>query len=123
MTNNVNEKILKGNVIDLRLWRLQRNTALLALILIALHLIIQLVIFKNEIISFDVVSKRLQNFFLLAVDVSLLIVVSIHAFLGFRSIVLDYINRSIILNVLTKIMISIIIFTILYGTFALIAFI
>ncbi len=114
---------LKGISLDLVLWRLQRSTALLALFLVFLHLILQLIIFRQEVISFEAVSFRLKSYFLLAIDVVLLIVVSIHGFLGFRSILQDYAHKSAASRVITIISILIIIFTILYGLVALLAFI
>jgi len=75
---------------DLTLWRLQRKTAIYAVPLVLIHLILQYLVFGVETISYETVSVRIQAGVILLVDLALLITVSLHAFVGIRGIVYDY---------------------------------
>ena len=114
---------LSGNSLDLKLWRLQRSSAVFVLFLVITHLILQYIVFNSDAITFLEVSDRIKSGFILAVDVVLLISVSIHGYLGFRSILLDYINSSRLACFITYTIIFTIASTILYGLVALRAFI
>ena len=114
---------LSGNSLDLKLWRLQRSSAVFVLFLVITHLILQYIVFNSDAITFLEVSDRIKSGFILAVDVVLLISVSIHGYLGFRSILLDYINSSRLACFITYTIIFTIALTILYGLIALRAFI
>ena len=114
---------LSGNSLDLKVWRLQRSSAVFVLFLVITHLILQYIVFNSDAITFLEVSDRIKSGFILAVDVVLLISVSIHGYLGFRSILLDYINSSRLACFITYTIIFTIASTILYGLVALRAFI
>ena len=114
---------IRGNSLDLKLWRLQRSSAVFVLFLVITHLILQYIVFNSDAITFLEVSDRIKSGFILAVDVVLLISVSIHGYLGFRSILLDYINSSRLACFITYTIIFTIASTILYGLVALRAFI
>ena len=114
---------LSGNPLDLALWRLQRSSAIFVIILVIVHLILQFIVFNSDAISFLEVSTRIKSGFILAVDVVLLISVSVHGYLGFRSILLDYINSSRLACFITYAILLAIASTILYGLVALRAFI
>ena len=117
------EAYLSGNPLDLKLWRLQRSSAILVIVLVVAHLILQYIIFNADAITFQEVSDRIKSGVILAVDVVLLISVSIHGYLGFRSILLDYINSSRLACFITYTILFAIASTILYGLVALRAFI
>ena len=114
---------LSGNSLDLKLWRLQRSSAVFVIVLVVVHLILQFIVFNSDAITFLEVSDRIKSGFILAVDVVLLISVSIHGYLGFRSILLDYINSSRLACFITYTIFFAIASTILYGLVALRAFI
>ena len=76
---------LSGNLLDLKLWRLQRSSAVFVLVLVIVHLILQFIVFNSDAITFLEVSDRIKSGFILAVDVVLLISVSnLHHFLCYR---------------------------------------
>jgi succinate dehydrogenase / fumarate reductase membrane anchor subunit len=114
---------LIGNSLDLALWRLQRSSAIFVMVLVALHLVLQFIVFNSDAISYLEVSDRIKSGFILAIDVILLISVSVHGYLGFRSILLDYINSSRLACFITYTILLAITSTILYGLVALRAFI
>lgn len=114
---------LSGNSLDLKLWRLQRSSAIVVMVLVAIHLILQFIVFNSDAITFLEVSDRIKSGFILAIDVVLLLSVSIHGYLGFRSILLDYINSSRLACFITYTILVAIASTILYGLVALRAFI
>ena len=114
---------LSGHSLDLKLWRLQRSSAIFVMVLVAIHLILQFIVFNSDAITFLEVSDRIKSGFILAIDVVLLISVSVHGYLGFRSILLDYINSSRLACFVTYTILLAIASTILYGLVALRAFI
>lgn len=114
---------LSGNSLDLKLWRLQRSSSVFVLLLVIVHLILQFIVFNSDAITFLEVSDRIKSGLILAVDVVLLISVSIHGYLGFRGILLDYINSSRLAYFITYTIFFAIAATILYGLVALRAFI
>jgi succinate dehydrogenase / fumarate reductase membrane anchor subunit len=114
---------LSGNSLDLQLWRLQRSSAIFVMVLVVIHLILQFIVFNSDAISFLEVSDRIKSGFILTIDVVLLISVSVHGYLGFRSILLDYINSSRHACFVTYTILLTIALTILYGLVALRAFI
>ena len=106
---------------DLRLWRLQRITAILALPLVLAHVILQLWVFGPDH-PFDVVSARVKMGLILTLDVLLLAVVSAHGWLGMRSLLQDYARSSAAAGWITRITLGLLIATIAYGLVALTAF-
>ncbi|HYC36026.1 MAG TPA: hypothetical protein VEC19_06365 [Usitatibacter sp.] len=106
---------------DLRLWRLQRHTALLALPLVVAHVILQLWVFGGDN-RFDVVSARVKLGMILALDVVLLAVVSAHAFLGLRSMLQDYAKSSASAILITRACVALFVAIFAYGLVALTAF-
>ncbi len=114
---------LSGNSLDLKLWRLQRSSAVFVVVLVVVHLILQFIVFNSDAITFVEVSDRIKSGFILTVDVILLISVSVHGYLGFRSILLDYMNSSRLAYFITYTIFFAIASTTLYGLVALRAFI
>ena len=106
---------------DLRLWRLQRHTALLALPLVLAHVILQMWVFGGDN-SFAVVSARVKMGLVLTLDVLLLAVVGAHAFLGLRSVLQDYARTSSAAAWATRIPLFLFVFILAYGLVALAAF-
>ncbi len=81
-------------LLDLRLWRWQRYTALVALPLVLAHLALQYFAFGVDASSFAQVSARLKGGAILGLDVVLLAAVGAHAFLGLRSMLQDHARSS-----------------------------
>ena len=106
---------------DLKLWRLQRTTAVVALPLVLAHLILQLWVFGPEA-NFDAVSARVKMGVILALDVVLLVVVSAHAWLGMRSMLQDYARGSGAAGWITRATVLLFVATVAYGLVALTAF-
>jgi len=114
---------LSEKPLDLRLWRLQRSSAIFVIVLVSIHLILQLIVFNSDLITYLAVSERMKRGALLAIDIILLVAVSIHGYLGFRSILLDYINSSRLASFITYSILLATAVTIVYGLIALSAFI
>ena len=106
---------------DLRLWRLQRHTAILALPLVLAHVILQMWVFGGDN-PFDVVAARVKMGLILTLDVLLLAVVSAHAFLGMRSVLQDYARTSSAAAWATRASLFLFVFTVAFGLVALAAF-
>jgi succinate dehydrogenase / fumarate reductase membrane anchor subunit len=115
--------LLSEKPLDLRLWRLQRSSAIFVIVLVSIHLILQLIVFNSDLITYLAVSERMKSGALLAIDIILLVAVSIHGYLGFRSILLDYINSSRLASFITYSILLATAVTIVYGLIALSAFI
>lgn len=106
---------------DLRLWRLQRTTAVAALPLVLAHVILQLWVFGPDA-GFEAVSARVKMGLILTLDVALLAVVGAHAFLGLRSVLQDYAKSSGAAAWTTRIALFLFVATFAYGLVALTAF-
>ena len=75
---------------NLRLWRWQRRTAVLLLPLVTFHVVYQYFIVGMDKINFAGVAGKLTVAGFLALDLILLFAVAAHAFIGIRSIAIDY---------------------------------
>lgn len=81
---------MSSSLKELQLWRWQRRTALIALPLVLLHVVLQYFVFGSATASYDVVSARLKLGAFFVLDLLLLAAVSSHAFIGLRSVLMDY---------------------------------
>lgn len=108
--------------LDLRLWRLQRTSALVLLPLLAFHILYQYFLISPDAISHSAVSERLNMALFLIIDIFLLLSVVTHAFLGLRSIVMDYSSSSSSQRNGTAIILALLGITIIFGLVALFAF-
>ena len=106
---------------ELRLWRLQRSTALATLPLVIAHVVLQLWVFGHDN-AYDVVSARVKMGAILTLDVLLLCAVSAHAYLGMRSMLQDYARSSDAAAWITRGSLLLLAATFVYGLAAMIAF-
>ena len=106
---------------ELRLWRLQRTTALATLPLVIAHVVLQLWVFGPDN-AYDVVSARVKMGAILTLDVLLLAAVSAHAYLGMRSMLQDYARSSAAAGWITRATLFLFVATVAYGLVALTAF-
>ncbi len=113
---------MNSSLIELRFWRWQRYTALLALPLVILHVVLQYFVWGIDTITFDAVSARMKMAAFLALDLMLLAVVTTHAFLGLRSIFMDYAKNPASAQRTTVLLAVTLAGVILYGLAALAAF-
>lgn len=95
--------------------------ALVSLPLVLAHVILQLWVFGPEQ-RFDVVSARVKMGLILTLDVLLLATVSLHGFLGLRSMLQDYARNASAAGWITRITLFLCVATIAYGLLALTAF-
>lgn len=109
-------------LLDLKLWRWQRYTALLSLPLVVAHVALQYWVFGLETANFDAVSARVRGGVILGLDVLLLAAVSAHAFLGLRSMLQDYARTSRFATWITWATLLALAVTFVYGLAALAAF-
>ena len=107
---------------DLALWRLQRHTALAALPLVLAHVVLQYWVFGIDNASFEAVSARVQGGVILALDVVLLGVVSLHAFLGLRAVLQDHAKSPAAVRRITVATLAASALVFAYGLVALFAF-
>ena len=107
---------------ELRLWRWQRYTGLLALPLVVAHVALQYGVFGVDAASFAGVSARLQGGAILALDVLLLACVSAHGFLGLRSMLQDYARSARAATWITRATLAAFAAIVVYGLAALAAF-
>lgn len=114
---------MKGMPVELRLWRWQRTSALVLLPLVAFHIIYQYFVVGPGAISYDSVSARLNLALFLAIDILLLLSVATHAFLGLRSIVMDYAPSAAFAQRGTAVILALLAGTILFGLITLFAFV
>lgn len=113
---------MKTPSLDLRLWRLQRSSALVLLPLVAFHILYQYFLIGPDAISHSAVSARLNMALFLIIDILLLLSVVTHSFLGLRSIVMDYASSSSSQRNGTAIILAVLGITTLFGLAALFAF-
>lgn len=113
---------MTSSLIELRLWRWQRYTAFLALPLVMLHIVLQYFVFGIDTTTFDAVSARARMAVFLGLDVLLLATVTAHAFLGLRSIFMDYAKNPIAAGRTSVLIAATFAGVILYGVAALAAF-
>lgn len=76
--------------LNLLIWRWQRRAAILLAPVLAFHVIYQYFVIGMDRISFSSVSDKLATAGFLVLDLVLLILVTMHAFAGLRSIMIDY---------------------------------
>ncbi len=114
---------MKNTSLELRLWRLQRTSALVLLPLVAFHILYQYFYIGPDAISLSVVSARLNVALFLIINILLLLSVVTHAFLGLRSIVMDYASSSSYKRNGTAVILALLGSTIIYGLAALFAFV
>lgn len=113
---------MQNPLLELKIWRWQRYTALLLLPLVGFHVVYQYFVLGMDSISHDAVSGRLQLAVFLAIDVALLIVVSAHAYIGLRSILMDYAKSPAAARRASLVVACLLAATVLYGLLALFAF-
>lgn len=109
--------------LELRLWRWQRTSALILLPLVAFHILYQYFFADPHAITYGLVSARLNLLLFLAIDILLLLSVLTHAFLGLRSILMDYAPSAVFARRGTLVILALLGITILYGVSALFAFV
>lgn len=109
-------------LLDLKLWRWQRYTALILLPLVVAHVVLQYWVFGLAAANFDAVSARVRGGVVLGLDVLLLAAVSAHAFLGLRSMLQDYARNSRVAAWITWATLLAMAVTLVYGLVALAAF-
>lgn len=103
------------NDMSVRLWRWQRWSAVVLLPLLAFHIVLQVYVIGTENIDFSGAAERLGVFMYYAVDVVLLVTVVMHAFIGVRSILLDYVARDRLTRRLTFVLIGFSTGLVIYG--------
>jgi succinate dehydrogenase hydrophobic membrane anchor protein len=81
-------------MLELKLWRWQRRSALLLLPLVTFHLYFQYFVVGIDGIDFRSTAARLSGGLLIAIDVLLLATALSHGLLGLRSIAIDYARSS-----------------------------
>ncbi len=113
---------MKSTSMELRLWRWQRTSALLLLPLVAFHILYQYFYIGAGSISHSAVSARVNMALFLIIDILLLLSVVTHAFLGLRSIAMDYASSPAFRRVGTAIVLALLGSTIIFGLAALFAF-
>lgn len=111
----------KSALLELRLWRWQRYTALAALPLVLAHFVVQYAVFGPDATAFAQVAARLRGGLILALDVTLLATVGAHAMLGLRSILQDYAGPRSAARI-TRATLGAFVAILAYGVCALIAF-
>jgi succinate dehydrogenase hydrophobic membrane anchor protein len=107
--------------LPLRLWRLQRTTALIALPLVAAHVVVQFFIFGMDGTTSAVVAQRLRGGLLLALDLALLAAVATHGYLGLRAVIADYVREGAAAARAVCVVALLLAATLLYGVAALVA--
>lgn len=110
------------NNLDLRLWKLQRHTALLLLPLLIFHVGFQAFFIGTENIDFDGVAARLGVAGYVAVDVLLLLTAVAHAVLGLRSVMQDRAASAPRQRTASRLAIAIGVVAVAFGAIALTAF-
>lgn len=113
---------MKKTSLELRLWRWQRTSALALLPLLAFHIAYQYFYIGKGGLAYSVVSARLNMALFLAIDILLLLSVAIHAFLGLRSIAMDYASSPAAGRRGTTLILALLAGTVIYGLAALFAF-
>lgn len=107
---------------NLLLWRWQRRTAVLLLPLVAFHVVYQYFIVGMEKINFTHVAGKLAMAGFVALDIALLIVVAAHAFIGVRSIAIDYTSSPAGMRAVMAVSVLLFAATVAYAVAALAAF-
>jgi succinate dehydrogenase hydrophobic membrane anchor protein len=107
---------------SVRLWRWQRWSAVVLLPLLVFHIVLQVYVIGTENIDFSGVAERLGVWIYFAVDAVLLVAVVTHAFIGVRSVLLDYFARDPLTRRLTFVVIGFAIGLVFYGVATLSAF-
>jgi len=107
--------------LTLRLWRLQRTTALIALPLVAAHVIVQFFVFGMDGTTSTVVATRLRAGLLLALDLALLVAVATHGYIGLRAVIADYTRDDTAAMHALRVVAFLLAATLLYGVAALVA--
>lgn len=107
---------------SLHLWRWQRRTAILLLPLVAVHVVYQYFMVGVGKINFAGVSGKLAAIGFLGLDVALLIVVAAHAFIGMRSIAVDYTPSPAGIRTVTTLTLVLFVATVAYALAAIAAF-
>ncbi len=113
---------MASQLLDLKLWRWQRHTALLSLPLVIAHVVLQYWVFGVDSATFDAVSARVKGGIILGLDVLLLAAVSAHGFLGLRTMLQDYARSSVATVWITRATLFAFAATLVYGLVALTAF-
>lgn len=113
---------MAGAVLELKLWRWQRWSALALLPLVAFHIVFQYFVVGIDNIDYATVSAKMSTGVLLVIDVLLLATALTHGLLGLRAIIVDYARSAAAARRATA---AILVFTaaaMLYGLLALGAF-
>lgn len=100
-------------------WIMQRVTAIMLLVLLALHFWVTHYADPNEIIDFNVVKIRLQAFLFLVVDFLLLAAALYHGINGMRNIALDFEGGRKMHKIITGLSVILFVIFMAIGTYAL----
>lgn len=107
---------------SVRLWRWQRWSAVVLLPLLVFHIVLQVYVIGTDNVDFSGVAERLGVWMYFAVDAVLLAAVVMHALIGVRSVLLDYVAGDRLTRRLTLVVIGFAIGLVIYGIATLGAF-
>ncbi len=97
------------------LWAVKQTTGVLVFVLIIVHLIVNHFVAPGGLLSYQDVIRYLSNPGIAAMEITFLIVVTFHAILGLRSVILDLKPSNKAISIIDKVFIIIGIGAILYG--------
>ncbi len=97
------------------LWLVQAFTGLLLVSLLFLHMIAHHFVVEGGLRTFEDVVAYISNPFIFVIELVFLVVVTLHALLGVRAIVLDVAPRPMVLRVVNVVLVIIGVACITYG--------